>query len=155
MELKETLKEIVENHLPGEDLFLVDLVLKGTDEQRKVLVLIDGDNGVSIDACAQVSRAVGAEIEEKELIESHFTLEVSSPGLDHPIMLYRQYVKNIGRSIKVAMKDGAVAEGKLLKVEDQGVFINKKIGEGKKSSFEEVFMPFSAINKSMVLVSFK
>ena len=128
--------------------FLVEILVKGNINSQKVLVLIDSDSGLTIDGCAKISRSLGAQLELEELFDGKYTLEVSSPGLDHPLKNFRQYGKNLGRSLKVELNDGNIEEGKLSKVSEEAITINK----GKKD-FEKS-IPFDQINKTMVLVTF-
>ena len=155
MELKEHIKEIVERHLPDESYFLVDVVLKGIDRNQKVIILIDGDNGVDIDACANVSRAVSAEFEVDDPFPDRYTLEVSSPGLDHPLTMARQYSARLGKTLTLTMIDGDVWKGKLIEAADESIVIEKEIKQGKKQITEETKVPLADISKAMVVVSFK
>ena len=66
MELKKRLVELANQCLPSAEHFLVDIVLKGTDQNQKVIVLLDGDSGVSIDDCAKVSREKSSWILSRE-----------------------------------------------------------------------------------------
>lgn len=156
MSLNHILEEIVIKHLPDESHFLVDiqLVEKGSKPQLKVL--IDADEGVSIENCAFVSRMVGEEIEAKELLPEAYILEVSSPGIDFPLSSKRQYAKNIGRNLKLTFDDGKETEGKLLEVGVSEIKLMTKFKEkGKKAQEQELTIPFEQIKKSIVLVSFK
>lgn len=155
MELKEHLKEIASRHLPGEDYFLVDVILKGLEQNQKVLILIDGDNGVNIDACANLSRAMAEELELEELFPDKYTLEVSSPGIDHPIVLPRQFEARIGKSLKLTLKDNNEITGKLLSAGEERINIDKIVKQGKKQITEEIEVPLAEIAKAMVQVSFK
>ncbi len=150
----EVIKEIVERNLTQEQLFLVDVVVSGNKAGQKVTVIIDGDNGVTIDDCAALSRAVSSELETLETFAGPFVLNVSSPGLDHPIKLRRQYEKNVGRNVKVVLTDGEATIGKLLKIAEEKVVIEKK-PENKKEESKTVELPLSEIVKTNVLVSFK
>jgi len=84
-------------------------------------------------------------------------LEVSSPGLEHPLKLNRQYKKNIGRQVKVTLQDDNQKTGELLSVDDTYILIGEIIKEkgSKKAEIQEVKIPFSDIKKTNVLVSFK
>lgn len=156
MSLKNTLEEIVAKHLPDDNHFVVDIIVAGIGNKSQVRILIDSDKGVSIDACAKVSRAVGDEIEAKELITEAFVLEVSSPGLDHPLTSRRQYLKNIERKLKVSMSDGKDIEGILSEVGNTDIKLLTKVKEkGKKAQELMLTIPFEQIKKSIVLVSFK
>lgn len=155
MELKEHIKQIAEKHLPDESYFLVDVVLKGIANSQKVIILIDGDNGVDIDACANVSRAVAAEFEVEDPFPDRYTLEVSSPGLDHPLTLARQYQSRLGKTLKLTMNDGEIWKGKLVSAGEDKIVIEKEIKQGKKQITEETEVPLADISKAMVVVSFK
>lgn len=133
------------------DQFLVEVILKGTTQQ-KVLVLVDGDKGITIDDCAKVSRQLAAWLEEEDAIEGKYLLEVSSPGLDHPLKDKRQYYKNVGRKLRVTKVDDTVVEGKLNKVGENEVTLAVK--PDKKKPEVDVTLNFDDIAKTMVLVSF-
>ncbi len=146
---------MVTQHLPSPEHFLVDIILKGNALQQKVIVLLDGDNGVTIDDCAQVSRALGAMLEEDDPFPGHYTLEVSSAGLDHPLTLKRQYHGRIGKVLALGLEDGREMKGKLLEVTDDEIVIDKISKIKKKQTTEVTRVPFDQINKAMVQVSFK
>jgi ribosome maturation factor RimP len=142
------IKAIVEEAIvENQSIFLVEVIVKGISGNQKVIVLLDGDEGISIDECSRVSRTLGNLMEEEELMEGKYTLEVSSPGLDHPLKLHRQYVKNKGRSLEVETTEGEKIEGKLTEVTDQGIVMNVKK--------EDRTMSFTEISQSKVVVSFK
>ena len=141
------LQEIVNPILEEEGLFLVDIVVKGSTSSQKVIVLIDGDEGISIDQCGKVSRQLGSIIEEQDLIASRYTLEVSSPGLDFPLKIARQYGKNVGRILMIDLAEGEKIEGKLLAVNESGIRLEVKN--------EEREYPFESIKQSKVKISFK
>ena len=148
MEEERKIKDLAERAVSNfDDLFLVDVKVKGNTGNQKVLIFIDGDNGISIDQCGKISREVGAEIEEEDFMLGKYTLEVSSPGLDFPITLFRQYVKNVGRNLEVELKDGDMVEGELTEVKEDAIVLKQK-AEGKSLNFEE-------IKQSKVKVSFK
>ncbi|HLU89739.1 MAG TPA: hypothetical protein VKZ51_07880 [Cyclobacteriaceae bacterium] len=156
MGLKQTIEEIVEKHLPDESHFVVDVAINETGAQQKLRILIDADSGLNINTCAQVSRAVAEEIESKELLQASYVLEVSSPGLDHPLQSRRQYEKNIGRTLNVTLEDGSSLEGALKAVDRLSIILGiKKKEKGKKATEEDVTVALEQIKKSIVLVSFK
>lgn len=140
-----------------EDLFLVGIHLGGSPAHRKVVVWVDGDKGVSIDDCAEISRKLGEKIEESGVIDSSYLLEVSSPGIDQPLKLKRQYQKNKGRRLAVTLQDQQVKTGKLEEVREDSIVLleekNDKDGKKKTSSFP-VEINFGDIKKSNVLIAF-
>lgn len=150
------LRQVAEENLKDDSYFIVDIIVKGsTGGKMKVLILLDADEGVNIDDCADLSRAIGHKVEADELIEQAYTLEVSSPGLDHPLLMTRQFVKNIGRGLKIHLTDGSVITGKLEGVTDTTIELNKGVKEKKKTVYQLVTIGFQEIDKANVLVSFK
>ncbi|WP_257668176.1 ribosome assembly cofactor RimP [Parapedobacter tibetensis] len=136
-----------------EDLFLVGVKMHSSG---KLEVLIDGDNGVSIQDCAGISRYVGFRLEEEEAIDHAYRLEVSSPGIDTPITSIRQYRKNIGRNVQVTLQDGLVKEGKLLEAAEEHITIEETVKEkGKKAMKQQNNIPFEHIITTKVLISFR
>ena len=122
----------------------------------KLMILVDGDNGIGIDDCVAISRHVGFHLEEENVIETAYNLEVSSPGIDMPLTSIRQYVKNIGRTLAIKMADGTKREGKLSGIAEDAIVIEEKIKEkGKKAETVESVIPISKITETKVLISFK
>ncbi|MFN5335073.1 MAG: ribosome maturation factor [Bacteroidota bacterium] len=112
------------------DCFLVEVRMK---PGNKIQVFLDADQGISLGTCTQINRKLYAQIEEAALFEpGDFELEVSSPGLDEPLKLPRQYRKNIGRPVEVIMKDGRKICGKLIAADETSLQIEETKGKGKK-----------------------
>jgi ribosome maturation factor RimP len=146
---------LVEKHLPDEEHFIVEVKIDRVADKTKILILVDADQGMTIAACASLSRALSGELETNELLEEAYTLEVSSPGLDYPLTEKRQYLKNIGRTLKVFLLTGEEVSGKLKEVEEQGIkLVVTKKEKGKKSVEEEHSFAFNELKKSIVQVSF-
>ena len=154
MELVPVLKELVLKHLPGEHFFLVDIKVSAKSGPKKVMILIDSDQGITVDDCANLSRSVSEEIEHNEVIQGAYTLEVSSPGLDQPLSMLRQYQKNIGRKLNVVLEDNSTMNGELKSVTRDFIQLVAERKEGKKMVLEEKEVAFSDIKKAIVLVSF-
>ncbi len=154
MDITSEIRALAESFLKDESYFIVDVISKGVTGRTKHLILLDGDNGVTIDDCASISRQVSYQIEERELIQDAFILEVSSPGLDHPLASERQFAKNVGRKLKIRLVDGTMIEGKLEGVSKEALEIEKEISEKKKMKLEKASVPFETIEKANVIVSF-
>jgi ribosome maturation factor RimP len=136
------------------DLFIVEI--KMTNTTNKLLIIIDGDMGVTIEQCMAISRYVGYILEEENLIDDAYTLEVSSSGIGQPLLLHRQYIKNIGRDLILKMNDKSKLEGTLKSVNEKGIVIEEAIKDkGKKSIQMEKFLDFDDITSACVAVSFK
>lgn len=143
-EIRRIVEVILEDHA---DLFLIDFKLKGAKGNQKLLIFIDGDEGLTIDRCGQISRAIGVELEEGDFFEGKYTLEVSSPGLDFPLIHTRQYKKNVGRQLTIDLKEGNKLEGELLSVDSDGISISRE-PESMEIKWEE-------IEKTKIKISFK
>ncbi|MCX8491830.1 MAG: ribosome maturation factor RimP [Cyclobacteriaceae bacterium] len=152
MELALKLRELAESHLVDSAHFVVD-VLISKYKPTKVIVQLDGDKGISIDSCAEVSRKLSEDLETLNLIEGAYNLEVGTPGLDMPLKLKRQYYTNIGRSVKVQLKPKNYLEGKLLAVTEEQISIETPSKERKKELIKMEIL-FTNIEKTIVTVSF-
>lgn len=154
MDLSAEIKQLAESKLSDSSHFIVDVLVSAKRGPKKVMVLMDGDNGISIDDCANMSRALSETLDAMPQLEESYTLEVSTPGVDHPLKLNRQYPKNIGRNLRVTW-GGQLVEGKLEQVSDLAISLIVVTGKGKKKEEKTVVIPFSEIEKAFVLVSFK
>jgi len=154
MNVEKRVKELVEEKIADKpNLFLVDVKMHSNG---KLMILVDGDNGIGIDDCVAISRHVGFHLEEESVIETAYNLEVSSPGVDTPLTMIRQYVKNIGRNLAIKMADGSKREGKLSGLTEDAIIIEEKIKEtGKKAAVQESVIPINQITETKVLISFK
>ena len=154
-DLKHVILDLVQKHLPNEEHFIVEVKIDRVADKTKILILVDADQGMTIAACASLSRALSGELETNEQLGEAYILEVSSPGLDDPLTEKRQYQKNSGRSLKVYLVSGEEVVGKLKEVEEQGIkLVVTKKEKGKKSVEEEQSVSFNDIKKSIVQVSF-
>lgn len=119
--LSQEIESLVLKNLPDESHFIVDIKMEEKSGKMRLLILIDADQGVTIDTCAKVSRSISEELESSDLIEDAFILEVSSPGLDFPLSSARQYRKNIDRDLKVLLNTGSEVSGKLIEVLEDSI----------------------------------
>jgi ribosome maturation factor RimP len=155
MSLEEEIKAIAEGKLTDSRQFIVEVVISARKGPKKVLVIVDGDEGVNIDDCAAISREISKVLDESSsFLDEAYTLEVSTPGLDQPLKLKRQYVKNIGRKIKVKLAD-KIEEGRLEAVSEEAITLRKETGSGKNKETNSIDINFAQIEKAFVLVSFK
>jgi ribosome maturation factor RimP len=154
MNIEKRVRELVEEKIADKpDLFVLDIKMHSNG---KLIILIDGDKGVGIDDIAAISRHVGFRLEEENVIETAYNLEVSSPGIDTALTTIRQYLKNIERNLSVKMADGTKREGKLTGITEDAIIIEEKIKEkGGKAELVEAVIPISKITETKVLISFK
>lgn len=151
-----TIREMAEASLPESDLFLVDVTVSDSPVRPKVTVLADGEQGITIDQCAKISRRISKKIEEAFGEELSYTIEVSSPGVDYPLTQPKQFTRNVGRNLKIKLQDGTEKTGKLEEVTETGINLTEEIKlKGKKATYEPVQIPFGEIVKANVVISFK
>ncbi len=131
MDLVKAVREQAEPIIEGYNAYLVDCIVRGERGTRVVEVFIDSDTGITTELCASISRDLGTQLDANDIIPGRYRLEVSSPGLDRPLKLYRQYLKNIGRTLKVKYTiDGTtvIATGKLKAVTEQSIVVEDEEG---------------------------
>ncbi|HLT81015.1 MAG TPA: hypothetical protein VKZ86_08285 [Cyclobacteriaceae bacterium] len=151
----EEIRQLAESSLEDETQFIVDVKLSaGRRPAPKLLVVVDGDKGVSIDSCAEISRKLSKALDDAGVLDGQYVLEVSSPGLDQPLKGERQFRKNVGRRLRVTTESGT-DEGLLERVTPEGILLSGSTGKGKKAEAWSKEIPFSAIRKAIVLISFK
>jgi ribosome maturation factor RimP len=137
-----------------EDLFLIDLKI---DSSNKIIIILDGDNGVNLQDCIDVSKAIDAELDREE---QDFSLEVASAGVLSPLILMRQFKKNISRNLKVKKSNDEVIEAQLTEVTDEYITLEwkarepKKIGKGKETVEKKEQLLYSQIKEATVIISF-
>ncbi|KAA3440175.1 ribosome maturation factor RimP [Rufibacter hautae] len=153
---EKTIEEFAQAALPEPDLFIVSVKVSDTPVRPKVTILADGDQGISIDQCAQISRRVSKRIEEAMGEEFSYVIEVSSPGVDFPLTTERHYRKNIGRSVKLTFEGGAEKTGEIRDVLEDGILLAEEVKQKhKKALLEPVHVAFSNIVKAQIVISFK
>lgn len=132
--------------------FLVDIRIKPTNN---IKLFIDADEGMPLTSLIQYNRALYKLLEESEMYpDGNFSLEVSSPGLDEPLKLQRQYVKNIGRYLDIQLLDGTAREGKILEATEEGILLETETGKGKKKEIKQETVLFSNIKTAKIQVKF-
>jgi ribosome maturation factor RimP len=119
-------RTLVDEVVAGTDIFVVELEVRGSGGSRVVDIYVESDEDLSIEKLAEVNREVGFLLDVEDLIPGRYNLNVSSPGLDRPLRLPRQYRKNIGKPLRVHYNkpDGAGTteiEGELVDVDDVAI----------------------------------
>ena len=147
--IEQLINALLENE-PG--YFLVEIKIKPTNN---VKIFIDGDQGISIEKCIQFNRQLYKIIEDKNFFPpGDYSLEVSSPGIDKPLKLQRQYLKNVGRNIEIQFNDGSAKTGRLLQVSSDDIILEETTGKGKKAETKQLVIPFSNIKTTTVQIKF-
>ena len=154
MDIKAKITELAGSCLLNSSQFLVEVVASNRNFS-KITVILDGDHGVTIEDISQVSRDLSKKLDEVDFGTEHYVLEVTTPGLDHPLKLQRQYKKNVGRSLKVHRKDKSLVQGKLIAADEPAIMLKQEVKQGKIMVEKEVMIPYEEIEKAFVMVSFK
>lgn len=134
------------------EIFLVSIKIKPTNN---IKVYLDADNGLSIERCVKINRAMYRVIEEKGWYpDGNFSLEVSSAGIEEPLKMIRQYRKNMGRQVEVVLNDDTRYQGKLISVEDAAIQIEYTEGKNKKAVTMVKELPFEQVKQTTVQIVF-
>ncbi|WP_417350842.1 ribosome assembly cofactor RimP [Flavobacterium alkalisoli] len=154
MTFKEKVAELVNIALEERpSLFLIDLSIS---DSNKISVILDGDNGVNLQDCIDVSRAVEHNLDREE---QDFSLEVASAGATSPLKNIRQYRKNLGRTLKVKTAQEEI-EAKLTDANDEHIVLEwkarepKKVGKGKETVEKKAEIPYGDIKEAVVVIKF-
>ena len=135
---------------PDPENFLVEVKVR---PGNNIKIFVDADRGMSIDKLAHYNRSLYRQIEESGLFPNNdFSLEISSPGLDEPLKLRRQYLKNIGRYVEIVLKSGIKTEGKLLSATDEEVVIEEEKGTKKKKEIIQHSLSYDDIKTTKIQI---
>lgn len=147
--VNEKLQVILAEH---PSIFLVFTKVKPTNN---IKIYLDADDGLSIEKCIRINRQLYKVMEELAIFpEGDFSLEVSSPGIDEPLLLTRQYHKNIGRQVEVIWKDGSTKLGTLIAVAEADFVLETTTGKGKKAETQQIVVPFETVKSTTVQIQF-
>ncbi|OBX25103.1 ribosome maturation factor RimP [Gelidibacter algens] len=152
---EKTVKTLIENGLEERsDLFLIDFKMNA---DNKISVVIDGDNGVTVEDCMFMSRAIEHNLDREE---ADFSLDVASAGATSPLVNNRQYRKNVGRTLEVKATSDLKVEGVLIDVDDTGVTLEwktkepKPVGKGKVVVNKQAKIMYDDILEAKVVIKF-
>ena len=151
--LKEKFEALVNEAIAdAPDHFLVEVKIL---PHKKVQVFVDADNGIKIEKCVKISRFVEKVLDEEKWLGEDYTLEVSSPGMDSPLKVFRQYKRRIGREIEVLLNTGVRHEGILKSATEEKLTIEQTIKINKKEAETETLeFPFADIKHTKLILNF-
>ena len=144
---------VVEALLEKPSVFLIDLTIT---DSFKIIVNLDGDNGVALQDCIDISRAIENNLDREE---QDFSLEVASVGVGSPLKMVRQYKKNVGRTLIVKLATETI-EAELVEANDNFIILSwkareaKKLGKGKETVQKRQEIPYTEIKEAIVTVTF-
>lgn len=132
------------------EYYMVDMEISPA---KKIVVYIDGDEGVSLEACTQISRVLESMLDAEPGLGGVYELEVSSPGVNRPLKFPRQYLKHTGRILKISLTDGGQVEGKLINTGHDTITVEIKPTDRKqKPELHEI--AFDRIREAYVTIQF-
>ena len=135
---RDLLREIVEPLAAAHGVDLEDVEVTPAGRRRRVSVVVDADGGVDLDRCAEVSRAVSAALDESEVMgETPYTLEVSSPGVSRPLTMPRHWRRNVGRLVRLGLRDGGDLVGRIEAADDTGVVLDVD-GSARRLAYDAI-----------------
>ncbi|MBK7690266.1 MAG: ribosome maturation factor [Bacteroidetes bacterium] len=154
---QQQIADFIDQILEGSDCFLVEYKVKPTNNYK---IFIDSDSGFTLEKAISINRRIRKQVEEAALYpEGDYSLEVSSPGVDTPLKLKRQFVKNIGRKLEIELlnEEAKGIVGRLVKVGESELVVEEIAGRQNKKPVDalvKVTVPLAEIKSALVLIEF-
>ncbi|QGV78200.1 ribosome maturation factor RimP [Streptomyces ficellus] len=149
----ERLRGLLEPLVSAEDLDLEEIEVSRAGRRRMLRIVVDSDEGVELDACAELSRAISEKLDETDAMgDEEYVLEVSSPGADRPLTEHRHYVRATGRLVKFQLHESGELVARILSVDDEGLDLEVPGVKGRKPTARRVAFP--DIAKARVEIEF-
>jgi len=151
--LKEKVEQLITEGVEGTDIFLVKLTVSSSND---INVVLDSDSGLTLSDCRSISRVIETSLDRDD---EDFSLTVSSSGVGEPLVL-RQYMKNVGRKVRVTLIDGEIIEAKMVAADDKGIELEwksrqkKPTGKGKITVVNNKLLNYQSIKQTIVLITF-
>ncbi|MEU5404064.1 ribosome maturation factor RimP [Streptomyces sp. NPDC005963] len=149
----ERLRGLLEPLVSAADLDLEEIEVSRAGRRRVLRIIVDSDEGATLDACAELSRAVSEKLDESDAMgEEEYVLEVSSPGADRPLTEHRHYVRAVGRLVRLQLHEGGELVARILTVDDEGLDLEVPGVKGRKPTARRT--AFDEIAKARVEIEF-
>ena len=147
--IKENIVRICNEIAEKLNFFVIDINFRGDNRKKIIELFVDAEINVDADYLAEISREINSVIEEQDIIQQAYRLDVSTPGVDRPLKFLKQFPKHINRNFEVTYKSGDESKtitGKLLSVErEELTFLSDK---------KEILIEFKNITTAKVIISF-
>ena len=147
--IKENIVRISNEIAEKLNFFVIDITFRGDNRKKIIEVFVDAEKNIDADNLAEISREINSIIEDQDIIQQAYRLDVSTPGVDRPLKFLKQFPKHINRNFEVTYKTGDETKtitGKLLSVErEELTFLSDK---------KEVLIEFKNITTAKVIISF-
>lgn len=146
---KEELKSVIEEYLKDKNIELVDLIFRPEGGNLVLRILVDKpEGGISLEECALLNEAISMMLDERNLLQERYILEVSSPGIDRPLVTKNDFSRCIYRKVKIFLKEPINGvwepEGTITNVTDIAVYL-----EMEGQSLE---VPLAKINRAKQII---
>ncbi|MBT2369733.1 ribosome maturation factor RimP [Streptomyces sp. ISL-10] len=149
----ERLRGLLEPLVSAAGLDLEEIELSRAGRRRTLRIIVDSDDGVELDACAELSRSLSEKLDETDAMgEGEYVLEVSSPGADRPLTEHRHYVRATGRLVRLQLHESGELVARILTVDDEGLDLEIPGVKGRKPTARRV--AFDEIAKARVEIEF-
>ncbi|MFI6947917.1 ribosome maturation factor RimP [Streptomyces sp. NPDC050422] len=149
----ERLRGLVEPLVSAEQLDLEEIEVSRAGRRRVLRIIVDSEEGVELDACADLSRAISDKLDETDAMgEDEYVLEVSSPGADRPLAEHRHYVRATGRLARLTLNEGGELVARILAVDEEGLDLEVPGVKGRKPTSRRI--AFDEIAKARVELEF-
>lgn len=149
----ERLRGLLEPLVHAKDLDLEEIEVSRAGRRGLLRVIVDSDEGVELDACAELSRVISEKLDETDAMgEGEYVLEVSSPGADRPLTETRHYVRATGRLVKLQLNEGGELVTRIIAVDEDGLDTEVPGVKGRKATARRV--EFAEIAKARVEIEF-
>ncbi|MGW0365359.1 ribosome maturation factor RimP [Streptomyces sp. NPDC002990] len=147
------LRGLLEPLVAAKGLDLEEIEISRAGKRRMLRIIVDSDEGVELDACAELSREVSDKLDETDAMgEDEYVLEVSSPGADRPLTEHRHYVRAIGRLVKFQLAESGELIARVLDADDEGLELEVPGVKGRKATTRRI--AFTDIAKARVEIEF-
>ena len=147
--IKENIVRISNEIAEKLNFFVIDINFRGDNRKKIIEVFVDAEKNIDADNLAEISREINSIIEEQDIIQQAYRLDVSTPGVDRPLKFLKQFPKHINRNFEVTYKtknESRTITGKLLSVErEELTFLSDK---------KEILIEFKNITTAKVIISF-
>lgn len=149
------ISDLLQKELENTSKFVVDVQVSPSNDI--VIEMDDMEGSIAVEDCIAVSKSIENQLDREQ---EDFSLQVASPGLSNPFKVHPQYVKNIGREVRVLKKDGLVEKGLLTNVDESAIELSNKVKErieGRKAKQwvdKKVNLNFEEIKETTIIISF-
>ncbi|MER6157616.1 ribosome maturation factor RimP [Streptomyces sp. NPDC001868] len=149
----ERLRELLEPLVRSQGLDLEEIAVDSVGRKRVLRVVVDSDEGADLDAIAEVSRALSAQLDETDAMgQAEYTLEVGTPGAERPLTEHRHYRRAVDRLVKFTLREDGELIARILTVDDEGLDLEVPGVKGRKATSRR--LAFDEIDRARVQVEF-